>query len=86
MSRDTDLPILEQPPPDVVRRIREIAERPLGRDEFERRIGRSISDREHQDMWDLIEWFQRRFPTVRERLAHGRRMSLRLKRAMPPSR
>ena len=53
--------------------LAELAERPLPREEFERRIAVPLDDAERQDARALIDWFTRRYPTVAARLAYASR-------------
>lgn len=54
-------------------RLREIAERPLPLDEWQRLAAMPISDDERERTLELIRWFRRRYPSPRERLAYVRR-------------
>jgi hypothetical protein len=42
-------------------------------EEFDRRARAPLSDAEAQEIAELIEWFTRRYPTAKERLAYARR-------------
>ena len=49
-------------------------ENSLTPEEFDRRVSAVLSDeRDLEESRSLIEWFQRRYPTPRERLAYVRR-------------
>lgn len=49
-------------------------EEPLERAEFERRVALALAeDEEIQRLGELIDWFSRRYPTAKERLAYARR-------------
>ena len=67
-------PRFEPPSPEVVARLRELAERPLAPEEYRARMDRVVPDLEMEEMVALIAWFRRRYPTVRERLDHVRRV------------
>ena len=73
------------PSPETVAWIRELAERPLDPKEFEADVRAPLSDYEREETIHLIDWFVRRYPTARERLAYARRAYARWARAMPPS-
>ncbi len=45
----------------------------LSPEEFERRAGPPLTDAEAEEIAGLVEWFTRRYPTARERLAYARR-------------
>ena len=50
--------------------------KPLPPEEFERRLGaaiRELDGPELENLQSLIRWFQRRYPTAKERLAYVRR-------------
>ncbi len=75
---------LEIPPPEVVARLRELAERPLTREEWEARRSVPTTDEERAEINALIDWFTRRYPTPAERLAYARRAYKRWARSFPP--
>ena len=59
---------------DVEVRWREIDERELSPEEFDRLVQRALSDEEElRERAALIAWFMRRYPTPRERLSYARR-------------
>lgn len=58
-------------------RLREIAERPLPLDEWQRLLALPISDDERERTLELIHWFARRYPSPRERLNYVRRAYMR---------
>jgi hypothetical protein len=60
------------PPPDVVDELRRLAERRLTAEELEAYVGAPMSERERQEIGDLIDWFMRRYPTPAARLAQAR--------------
>lgn len=62
-------------PPDrpLDPRIAELGDRPLGAEEFERRVGAPLTEDERADTAALVSWFTCRYPTVRERFAYIRR-------------
>ncbi len=56
--------------------IRRIWEEPLPPEEFHRRVAQAIAELdgpEGENIRSLIEWFQRRYPTPRDRLRYARR-------------
>ena len=59
--------------PDVISAIARLHERQLTPEEREALEAVPISDEERQATQALIEWFTRRYPTARERLAYVRR-------------
>ena len=76
-------PPLERPGPDLVKRLREFAERKLSPAEFDAMVNAPMSAEEREHAQDLIRWFTRRYPTPAERLAYARRAYARWKRSMP---
>lgn len=61
-------------PHDVEARWRELDERELTPEEFDRRVQQALSDQDElQARAALVTWFMRRYPTPRERLAYARR-------------
>ncbi len=59
---------------DVTARARELDEQPMQPDEFDRLVTQVLADdHEIQERTALIEWFLRRYPTARDRLAYARR-------------
>lgn len=59
---------------EVEARWREIDERELTPEEFDRRVQRALSEtNEIEERAALVAWFMRRYPTPRERLAYARR-------------
>ena len=59
---------------EVLARARELDERELTPEEFDRRVQSALADtREIEERTALVEWFMRRYPTPRERLAYARR-------------
>ena len=55
----------------------------LSPEEFERRVRTPLSDAEAQEIAELIDWFSRRYPTAKERLAYARRKFRQYTRALP---
>ena len=53
--------------------VDELAERRLTAAEFAAYADSPLTDREREDIADLIRWFSRRYPTPAERLASNRR-------------
>lgn len=74
----------EPPSPEAVSRVRREAERELTREEFNAYVNAPITDDELAEIHSLFAWFTRRYPTVSERFAWGRRAYSRALRAMPP--
>ena len=59
---------------DVLARAREIDERELTPEEFDRLVQSVLADADElRERTALVEWFMRRYPTPRERLAYARR-------------
>ena len=59
---------------EVAARARDIDERELTPDEFDRLVQRVLADEDEiRERTALVEWFTRRYPTPRERLAYARR-------------
>ncbi len=57
---------------------------PLPPEEFERRVRASLAELEGpelENLQELIAWFQRRYPTAKERLSYARRAYARWVRA-----
>jgi len=54
-------------------KIAQQVETPLEPREFNRRISAPISDEERAETLELIAWFMKRYPTVKQRLAYARR-------------
>ena len=48
-------------------------EAPVGLDEFTRRVRAPLTDDERAEVEQLVRWFTRRYPTVKQRLAYARR-------------
>lgn len=73
----------EPPPPEVVQALRAEAERVLTPEEVQQYLSVPVSAEEAAETDALIDWFLRRYPTPAARLAHGRKWTLRLRRALP---
>jgi hypothetical protein len=67
------------PSPGDVARAREYAERRLSPEEFDAYVNAPMSREELEGIWESIDWFTRRYPTVLERLAYARRAYARWK-------
>jgi len=53
--------------------VKALWEAPLERAEFERRVAIALAeDEEIARLGELIDWFSRRYPTAKERLAYAR--------------
>lgn len=74
------------PPPEVVREIREFANRRLSPEEFDAWLDAPMDDFEREQIEGLSAWFMRRYPTPAERLAWARRAYATWSKAMPPGR
>jgi hypothetical protein len=74
---------LEPPSPAALARIRDLADRPLSAEEFAARLAIPISEEERRETRQLIEWFQRRYPTPHERLRSARRLYRDWSRSIP---
>ncbi len=48
-------------------------ETPLEPEEFNRRVSAPITAEERAEISELIAWFTKRYPTVKQRLAYARR-------------
>jgi hypothetical protein len=59
--------------PPFAPELADLVERPLPREEFERRIRAPLTEQELQDAAALVRWFTGRYPTVGERFAYVRR-------------
>ena len=70
--------------PEELEELRSLAERRLSLEEFEAYVRAPMSPREEADIFDLIGWFTRRYPTPLERLAYVRRAYKRWKAAVEP--
>jgi hypothetical protein len=66
---------------DEIHRLgREISERQLEPEEFERRVAAALADeRSFSERVELVSWFLRRYPTAGERLAYVRRKMLEIR-------
>ncbi len=53
-------------------KIAELVERRISEEEFDRIVNAPYVEGEHEDTIELIRWFTRRYPTVRERLQYAR--------------
>jgi hypothetical protein len=71
------------PGAEALARIRAVADRVLGAEEFLRLLAIPISEAEEEEALSLIRWFRRRYPTPAERLAYCRRAYRRWTRALP---
>ncbi len=74
---------LTPPSPELVARIRELANRQLSPEEFEAARAIPLGEEEFEEKLTLMRWFRRRYPTPADRLAYARRAYARWKRAMP---
>jgi hypothetical protein len=69
---------LPPPPPGVIEELRSVAERRLSAEEFDAYVNAPMSEEEREETLAMIAWFNRRYPTPRERLAYARRAFARL--------
>ncbi len=70
--------------PDYPPEVKALYLEPLPPEEFERRVAASLRELdgpEGENLKELLTWFQRRYPTARERLAYVRRAYARWMRA-----
>lgn len=72
------------PPPELVAKVRALADRRLTPDEFEAYVRAPMSEDEREGTEALIAWFTRRYPSPLERLRAGRRSWRNAARLMPP--
>ncbi len=79
-------PLFKPPAAEIVAELREQMERPLSPEEYRARSSRPVSAAELEEMWSLIDWFIRRYPSPLERLAYARRMGAVWHQAMPVDR
>lgn len=70
MSRGSDF---VPPPAEVLAEVRKDAERSLSPEELDAYVNAPMSREELEGIWELIDWFTRRYPTPAERLAYVRR-------------
>lgn len=63
--------------PASAARLRTLAERRLGAEEWRAALALPIGEQEMEENRALIRWFRRRYPTALERLAYVRRASRR---------
>jgi hypothetical protein len=78
---ESEAPQFVPPSPEDVARVRELAERRLTAEEFNAYVNAPMSRAELEGIWESIDWFTRRYPTVLERLAYARRAYERWKRS-----
>lgn len=69
--------------PEALARVRTLADRVLGTEEFRRLLAVPIGEAEEEEARALIRWFRRRYPTPAERLAYCRRAYRRWTKALP---
>ncbi|MBI5537244.1 MAG: hypothetical protein HY898_31270 [Deltaproteobacteria bacterium] len=61
------------PVPPHASTIAELADAPVPIDEFKRRAATPPSPEETAEILELVEWFTRRYPTVKARMDYVRR-------------
>lgn len=69
--------------PEAVLAAREVAERRLTAEEFAAWADGQMGDAEREELYSLIDWFTRRYPTPLERLVFATRMDRQLRRSQP---
>lgn len=74
---------MTSPSPAALARIRALADQPLSAEEFAARLAVPISEEERTETRQLIQWFQRRYPTPHERLRAARRLYREWSRNIP---
>jgi hypothetical protein len=72
------------PAPEAVAHVRKLAERRLSAEELNAYVNAPMSQAELEGIWESIDWFCRRYPTVLDRLAYARRAYKRWQKACPP--
>lgn len=72
------------PAPEMVARLRTLAERRLSAEEWRAALAVPIGAEELREARELIRWFRRRYPTPLERLAYVRRAYRRWQAAASP--
>jgi hypothetical protein len=74
------------PSPEVLERLRALAERQLSAEEVRAALAQPLGEAEEEESRSLIRWFRRRYPTPADRLAYARRAYRRWRSAMPKAR
>lgn len=74
------------PPPDLVEELRREAERRLDREAFLAYVEAPMSDREREEIDELIDWFTRRYPTPEARADWAQRTWAQLAETLPAGR
>lgn len=69
---------------EAAARIRALTERSLTPEEADAYLATPMSDEERRHSRELIEWFQRRYPTPLERLRYVTRAYRRWQRTLEP--
>ena len=62
--------------------IAKLVEQRLDPAEFERRVSAPLGDEELAANLELIQWFERRYPTVKDRLDYARHMFVQMTRPL----
>jgi len=71
------------PAKTALKTARDESDRVLSAEEVKAYLDAPVSDRERQDVRDLVRWFRGRYPTGAERLAYIRIAYARWKRQLP---
>jgi hypothetical protein len=67
---------LQAPDAEAMRRVRVLAERQMGAEEFEAYVKAPMSTEEREEILASVAWFTRRYPTAGQRLAAARRWQM----------
>jgi hypothetical protein len=62
--------------------LRATIDRRIDAEEFERRVSAPLTPEELEANTELIRWFRRRYPTVKERLEYARHMYVQMTRPL----
>lgn len=79
----SDIPRMNPPSAEALRRVRELAERRLSAEEFDAYVRAPMSESEREEILSSIAWFMKRYPTPGERLAAARRAYQQWTRSVP---
>ena len=73
-----------RPSAELVRKLKELSERQLSREEVEAALRTPIGDSEREEILELVSWFRRSYPTPLDRLRYVRRAYRRWQSALEP--